>query len=91
MVGDHCRDREKNGFEFISNLDEPDRCLASEKSPTDCGKDVGEAEVIHGVEGEEVVEKLLLLVVAAEEGVPFVEFSDRKHTDCFRMCKSKHT
>lgn len=52
-----------------------------EGTPTDGGEDVGEAEVVDGVEGEEVVEKLLLLVVAAEESVPFVQFPKGKTQD----------
>lgn len=45
---------------------------------TDGCKDVGETEVIHGVKGQEVVEKLLLLIVTAEEGVPLVQFSKKE-------------
>lgn len=45
---------------------------------TDGCKDVGETEVIHSVEGQEVVEKLLLLIITAEEGISFVQFSERK-------------
>ena len=37
------------------------------------GEGVGEAVVINGVEGEQVVEELLPLLLAAEEGVTFVE------------------
>ena len=40
---------------------------------TDGGEDIGEAEVIHGAEREEVVEELLLLVVAAQEGIALVQ------------------
>ena len=42
---------------------------------TDSREDIGEAEVIDGIEREEVIEELLLLVVTAQEGVALVEFS----------------
>lgn len=45
---------------------------------TDGCKDVGETEVVHSVKGQEVVEKLLLLIITAEEGVSFVQFSEKK-------------
>ena len=38
---------------------------------TDSSEDIGEAEVIDGIE----IEELLLLVVTAQEGVALVEFS----------------
>lgn len=44
---------------------------------TDGCKDVGETEVINSVKGQEVVEKLLLLIVTAEEGVSLVQFPER--------------
>lgn len=47
---------------------------------TDGCKDVGETEVVHSVKGKQVVQKLLLLIIAAEEGVALVQFSRRKRT-----------
>lgn len=39
---------------------------------TDGCKDVGETEVVHSIKGQEVVKKLLLLIITAEEGVALV-------------------
>lgn len=50
-----------------------------EAALTDGGKDVGETEVVHGIEGQEVVEKLLLLIITAEEGVSLVQFSKKEN------------
>jgi len=56
------------------------QCAVWAGSLTDGGEDVGEAEVVHGVEGQQVVEELFLLVVAAQESVALVQFSvGRKH------------
>lgn len=40
---------------------------------TDGGEDACEAEVVDSVEREQVEEKLLLLLLAAQEGVPLVQ------------------
>lgn len=42
---------------------------------TDSCEDIGEAEVIDGIEREEVIEELLLLVVTAQEGIALVQLS----------------
>lgn len=42
---------------------------------TDGGEDVGEAEVVDGVERQQVEEELLLLLLAAQEGVTLVQLS----------------
>lgn len=42
---------------------------------TDGCKDVGEAEIVHSIKGQQVVKKLLFLIITAEEGVALVEFS----------------
>lgn len=55
---------------------------------TDGCKDVGEAEVIHSIKGQEVVQKLLLLIITAEEGVALVQFSEKKMTVLVK-CKNK--
>lgn len=39
---------------------------------TDGCEDVGETEVIHSIKGQEVVKKLLLLIVTAQEGIALV-------------------
>lgn len=44
---------------------------------TDGGEDVGEAEVVHRVEGEQVIEELLLLIITAQEGVTLVQLPVR--------------
>lgn len=54
------------------------------KQLTDGREDVGEAEVIHSIEGQEVVEKLLFLIITAEEGVSLVQFSESKRWRVFR-------
>lgn len=98
MVGDHCRDRGEGGRERERKYPQIKikprlirQLFGIGEAPTDCCKDVGEAEVIHGVKGEEVVEELLLLIVTAEEGVPFVQFSERKDVECFTTCKNNTT
>lgn len=40
---------------------------------TDSCEDIGEAKVVDSIEREEVVEELLLLVVAAQEGIALVQ------------------
>lgn len=40
---------------------------------TDGGEDAGEAEVVDGVEGQQVEEELLLLLLTAQEGVALVQ------------------
>lgn len=45
---------------------------------TDSCEDIGEAKVIDGIEREEVIEELLLLVVTAQEGIAFVQLSVRE-------------
>lgn len=42
---------------------------------TDGCEYVGKAEVIHSIKGQEMVEKLLFLIVTAEESVSLVKFS----------------
>lgn len=56
----------------------------------DSREDIGEAEVIDGIEREEVIEELLLLVVTAQEGVALVEFlvSSWSERSCFRCLES---
>lgn len=54
------------------------RLVGSTGPLTDSREDIGEAEVIDGIEREEVIEELLLLVVTAQEGVALVEFSVRE-------------
>lgn len=56
---------------------------------TDGCKDVGETEVINSVKGEEVVEKLLLLIVTAEEGVTLVQFPERTKKIVRGKCKKQ--
>lgn len=42
---------------------------------TDSCEDIGEAKVIDGIEREEVIEELLLLVITAQEGIALVQLS----------------
>lgn len=42
---------------------------------TDGGEDISETEVVHSIEGQQVVQKLLLLIITAKEGIPLVKFS----------------
>lgn len=46
---------------------------AAEGELTDGGEDAGEAEVVNSVEREQVEEELLLLLLAAQEGVTLVQ------------------
>lgn len=46
---------------------------------TNCGEDVGKAEVVHSVEREEMVEELLLLIITAQESVALIEFPSNKY------------
>lgn len=45
---------------------------------TDGGEDIGEAEVVHSIKGQKMVEKLLFLIITAQEGVSLVQFSKNK-------------
>lgn len=47
---------------------------------TDGGEDVGEAEVVDGVERQQVEEELLLLLLTAQEGVTLVQLSVAQST-----------
>ncbi len=46
---------------------------------TNCGEDVGKAEVVHRVEREEMVEELLFLIITAQESVALIEFPSNKY------------
>lgn len=39
---------------------------------TDGSEDVCEAEIIHGIEGKEVIEKLLFFIIAAKKSVALI-------------------
>lgn len=58
---------------------------------TDGCEDVGEAEVVHCIEGEQVIEELLLLVIAAQEGITLVQLPVRQSQDSSRQCPAKRT
>lgn len=45
---------------------------------TDGCEDVGEAEVVHCIEGEQVIEELLLFIITAQEGVTLVQLPVRQ-------------
>lgn len=45
----------------------------ADRELTDGGEDAGEAEVVDGVEREQVEEELLFLLLAAQEGVALVQ------------------
>lgn len=45
---------------------------------TDSCEDIGEAEVVNGIEREEVIEELLLLIITAQEGIALVQLSVRE-------------
>lgn len=45
---------------------------------TDGGEDTGEAEVVHCVEGEKMVQKLFPFFLAAQKGVPLIKLSRRE-------------
>lgn len=48
---------------------------------TDGGEDAGEAEIVDGVEGQQVEEELLLLLLTAQEGVALVQLpGTHRHT-----------
>lgn len=47
---------------------------------TDSCEDVGEAEVVHRIEGEQVIEELLLLIITAQEGITLVQLPVRGKT-----------
>lgn len=34
---------------------------------------IGEAEVVHGVEGEQMIEKLFTFILASQEGIPLIQ------------------
>lgn len=48
---------------------------------TDGGEDTCEAEVIHSIEGKKVIEELLPLFLAAQEGVSLVQFPAKDRED----------
>lgn len=49
--------------------------LCGVRTLTDGRENVGEAEVVHCIKGQEMVEELLFLVIAAQESISFVKFS----------------
>lgn len=44
---------------------------------TDCGEDACEAEVIHSIQWEKVVQKLLPFFLTAQESITLVKFPSR--------------
>lgn len=65
---------------------------------TDCCENIGKAKVINSIEWEEMIQELFFLIIAAEECITLVEFSDKaKHiichsnkilsVKCFLLCK----
>lgn len=66
------RQRQEDCHEFSF-----DASLGYTELLTDGGEDVGEAEVVHRVEGEQVIEELLLLIIAAQEGITLVQLPVR--------------
>lgn len=62
------------------NRNRGQRSCAADRELTDGGEDAGEAEVVDGVEREQVEEELLLLLLTAQEGVTLVQLPvDRAH------------
>lgn len=54
---------------------------------TDCCEDAREAEVIHGIEWEQVIQKLLPFFFAAQESITLVKFPGRNKYIAFLLKK----
>lgn len=82
MIRHHCRTKKKRDK---SEERTPDRhaefhgaCVTLLLQLTDCGEDVGEAEVINGIKRQQMIEKLFLLVIAAQEGIALIQLPAAK-------------
>lgn len=67
-----------------------ERSHAADGQLTDGGEDTGEAEVVNGVEGEQVEEELLLLLLTAQEGIMLVELPVAHTQPNHGQIRSKH-
>lgn len=81
MVGNHCK-RSEQTSEILSDPAKRVAGLPGVGTLTDGGEYVGEAEVIHSIKGQEMVEELLFLIITAEERVSLVKFptKNRRYT-----------
>lgn len=55
---------------------------------TDGGEHAGEAEIVHGVEGKEVVKKLFALLLATQESVTLVQLPRKGQTSTGQRCET---
>lgn len=73
MVGNHWKTDQSKCLKYI-NLMKSEAGPSGVRTLTDGCEYVGEAEVIHSIKGQEMVEKLLFLIITAEESVSLVKF-----------------
>lgn len=90
MIGDHWEKeiRKCNLDKDIDILDSFVRLYVIKTALTDGCKYIGETEVIHSIKGQEVVEKLLLLIITTKESISLVKFSKGKRWIVRGMCEN---
>lgn len=91
MIGDHWEKeirRKCNLDKDIDTLDSVVRLYVIKTALTDGCKYIGETEVIHSIKGQEVVEKLLLLIITTKESISLVKFSKGKRRVVRGMCEN---
>lgn len=80
MVGNHWKTEQSKCLQYITFM-KSEAGPSGVRTLTDGCEYVGEAEVIHSIKGQEMVEKLLFLIITAEESVSLVKFPLKKQTE----------
>lgn len=82
MIRHHCSTEEKKRDKSEERTRRVPWCLCDAALQlTDRGEDVGETEVIDGVERQQMIEKLFLLIIAAQKGVTLIELPATKERE----------
>lgn len=74
MVGNHWKTEIRTNIKNIALLTLWIVLLSGVRTLTDGCEYIGEAEVVHSIKGQEMVEKLLFLIITAQESISFVKF-----------------
>lgn len=86
MVGNHWKIEIRANIKNISPLTLWTVLLSGIRTLTDGCEYVGEAEVVHCIKGQEMVEELLFLIITAQESISFVKFSIKRQSQTWLRC-----
>lgn len=86
MVGNHWKTEIRANIKNISLLTLWIVLLSGIRTLTDGCEYIGEAEVVHSIKGQEMVEKLLFLIITAQESISFVKFPIKKQSEIWLGC-----